>query len=111
VIQPWVKSKKPKRNASSVFEARQECLGAPRRNSCICARRLASIPPEWIGTYFRTWGVYTQGDGLGVVGGTGGEGKAVPYFMVRIRIPNGLLRSDQVRGGGGYFGAARAGSG
>jgi sulfite reductase (ferredoxin) len=57
----------------------------------------ASIPPEWIGTYFRTWGVYTQGDGLGVVGGTGGEGKAVPYFMVRIRIPNGLLRNDQVR--------------
>ncbi len=57
----------------------------------------ASIPPEWIGTYFRTWGVYTQGDGLGVVGGAGGEGKAVPYFMVRIRIPNGLLRSDQVR--------------
>ena len=35
----------------------------------------ASIPPEWIGTYFRTWGVYTQGDGLGVVGGTGGEGR------------------------------------
>lgn len=56
-----------------------------------------SIPPEWIGTYFRTWGVYTQGDGAGVVGGTGGEGKATPYFMVRIRIPNGLLRSEQVR--------------
>ena len=31
------------------------------------------------------------------VGGAGGEGKATPYFMVRIRIPNGLLRSDQVR--------------
>ncbi len=57
----------------------------------------ASIPPEWFGTYFRSWGVYTQGDGAGVVGGTGGEGKATPYFMVRIRIPNGLLRSDQVR--------------
>ena len=57
----------------------------------------ASIPPEWFATYFRTWGVYTQGDGLGVVGGTGGEGKAVPYFMVRIRIPNGLLTSAQVR--------------
>src|SRR5271166_2946616 len=56
-----------------------------------------SIPPEWLGTYFRFWGVYTQGDGVGVVGGTGGEGKATPYFMVRIRIPNGLLRSDQVR--------------
>ena len=56
-----------------------------------------SIRPEWFSTYFRSWGVYTQGDGAGVVGGTGGEGKATPYFMVRIRIPNGLLRSDQVR--------------
>jgi len=57
----------------------------------------ASIPPEWFSTYFRPWGVYTQGDGAGVVGGAGGEGKSTPYFMVRIRIPNGLLRSDQVR--------------
>jgi sulfite reductase (ferredoxin) len=57
----------------------------------------ASIPPEWLGTYFRFWGVYTQGDGAGAVGGTGGEGRAVPYFMVRIRIPNGLLLAHQVR--------------
>ncbi len=56
-----------------------------------------SIPPEWMGTYFRWWGVYTQGDGAGVVGGSGGEGKALPYFMVRIRIPNGLLTSAQLR--------------
>lgn len=56
-----------------------------------------SIPPEWLGTYFRSWGVYTQGDGAGVVGGKNGEGKAMPFFMVRIRIPNGLLRSEQVR--------------
>ena len=56
-----------------------------------------SIPQEWLGTYFRTWGIYTQGDGLGVIGGTGGEGKATPYFMVRIRIPNGLLTSHQLR--------------
>ncbi len=55
-----------------------------------------SIPPEWLSTYFRPWGVYTQGDGLGVVGGTGGEGRAVPFFMVRIRIPNGLLTSRQL---------------
>ena len=55
-----------------------------------------SIPPEWIGTYFRWWGVYTQGDGAGVIGGKGGEGKALPYFMVRIRIPNGLLQSRQL---------------
>src|SRR5271167_1879140 len=56
-----------------------------------------SIPPEWLSTYFRTWGVYTQGDGLGVTGGKGGEGRAVPYFMLRIRVPNGLLTTEQVR--------------
>src|SRR5207245_2960706 len=57
----------------------------------------SAIPPEWLGTYFRWWGVYTQGDGAGAIGGQGGEGKALPYFMVRIRIPDGLLRSHQLR--------------
>jgi sulfite reductase (ferredoxin) len=57
----------------------------------------ASIPPEWLGTYFRWWGVYTQGDGVGVIGGQGGEGKALPCFMLRIRIPNGILSSSQLR--------------
>jgi len=56
-----------------------------------------SIPAAWLNTYFRWWGCYTQGDGLGAVGGKGGEGKAVPYFMVRIRIPNGQLFSHQLR--------------
>ena len=56
-----------------------------------------SIPAEWIGTYFRWWGVYTQGDGAGVIGGKDGQGPAVPYFMVRIRIPNGILTSHQLR--------------
>jgi sulfite reductase (ferredoxin) len=56
-----------------------------------------SIPSEWLNTYFRTWGIYTQGDGLGVIGGSGGEGKQTPFFMVRIRIPNGLLTSHQLR--------------
>src|SRR5450755_2650732 len=56
-----------------------------------------SIPPEWIGTYFRWWGVYTQGDGAGVTGGTGGVGKALQRFMVRIRIPNGMMTSHQLR--------------
>src|SRR5271157_5789051 len=57
----------------------------------------ASIPPEWIGTYFRWWGVYTQGDGAGVTGGQGGEGRALQRFMVRIRIPNGIVTSPQLR--------------
>ena len=57
----------------------------------------SSIPSEWLGTYFRWWGIYTQGDGQGALGGRGGEGKVVPYFMVRIRLPNGLLFSHQLR--------------
>ena len=71
-----------------------ECLGEIRR---FAQQGFAAIPLEWLSTYFRWWGVYTQGDGAGVVGGQGGEGKAVPYFMVRIRIPNGLLLSHQLR--------------
>jgi sulfite reductase (ferredoxin) len=58
---------------------------------------VSSIPPEWLGTYFRWWGIYTQGDGVGAVGGKGGEGRAVPYFMLRIRIPNGFLTATQLR--------------
>jgi sulfite reductase (ferredoxin) len=56
----------------------------------------ASIPAEW-STYFRWWGIYSQGDGLGVTGGKGGEGKATEYFMMRVGIPNGILRADQTR--------------
>jgi sulfite reductase (ferredoxin) len=71
-----------------------EGLGEIRR---FAREGFTSIPPEWIGTYFRWWGVYTQGDGAGVTGGQGGEGRALQCFMVRIRIPNGLLRSEQLR--------------
>ena len=56
-----------------------------------------SIPPEWISTYFRWWGLYTQGDGAGVTGGQGGVGRALQRFMVRIRIPNGIMSSHQLR--------------
>jgi sulfite reductase (ferredoxin) len=56
-----------------------------------------SVLPEWAGTYFKWWGIYTQGDGAGATGGVGGEGKATPFFMLRIALPNGLLRSDQLR--------------
>ena len=45
----------------------------------------------------RWWGIYPQGDGNGVLGGKGGVGSTVPYFMLRIRIPNGILLSHQVR--------------
>lgn len=55
----------------------------------------ASIPPEWA-TYFRWWGIYSQGDGVGAVGGRG-EGHATKYFMVRVRIPNGIVAAPQLR--------------
>jgi sulfite reductase (ferredoxin) len=48
--------------------------------------------------YFRWWGIYSQGDGLGVTGGTGGEGKATEFFMQRIALPNGFLSARQLRG-------------
>ena len=56
-----------------------------------------SIPPEWANAYFKWWGIYTQGDGVGAVGGKGGEGLATEYFMMRIGLPNGILRSHQLR--------------
>ena len=71
-----------------------ECLDEIRR---FARDGYGSIPPEWLSTYFRWWGVYTQGDGAGALGGKGGEGQSVPYFMARIRVPNGLLRSHQLR--------------
>ncbi len=71
-----------------------ECLDEIRN---FASHGYSSIPDEWIKTYFRWWGVYTQGDGVGAVGGSGGEGKALPYFMVRIRLSNGILNSSQLR--------------
>ena len=56
-----------------------------------------TVLPEWTGLYFKWWGVYTQGDGLGVTGGSAGEGKSSEYFMMRIGMPNGLLTSHQAR--------------
>ena len=56
-----------------------------------------SVLPEWASAYFKWWGVYTQGDGVGATGGKGGEGLATEYFMMRIGIPNGILTAAQLR--------------
>jgi sulfite reductase (ferredoxin) len=61
----------------------------------------ASVVPEWAGMYFKWWGVYTQGDGVGATGGKGGEGLVSDYFMMRVGIPNGILSSHQLRTIGG----------
>ena len=55
-----------------------------------------AFPDEWIGTYLRWWGVYPQGDGVGVVGGKDGMGRSVPYFMARIRLTNGKISAAQL---------------
>jgi len=57
----------------------------------------ASVLPEWAEFYFKWWGIYTQGDGAGVTGGTGGMGKATEYFMMRIGVPNGIATAEQLR--------------
>src|ERR1700749_4283334 len=57
----------------------------------------SSVVPEWAGTYFKWWGIYTQGDGVGATGGKGGEGLVSDYFMMRIGIPNGIVSSHQLR--------------
>jgi sulfite reductase (ferredoxin) len=55
-----------------------------------------AVLPDWANLYFKWWGVYTQGDGVGVTGGKGGEGLASEYFMMRIGLPNGLLTAHQL---------------
>ena len=55
------------------------------------------VDAAWTGLYFKWWGIYTQGDGLGVTGGTAGEGRATEFFMMRIGLPNGILTAHQLR--------------
>ena len=61
----------------------------------------ASVLPDWAGVYFKWWGIYTQGDGVGATGGKGGEGITSDYFMMRIGVPNGILSAHQLRVIGG----------
>jgi sulfite reductase (ferredoxin) len=51
----------------------------------------ASIPEEDLSVRFRAWGLYTQGDGRGT------RGEEQPFFMMRVRTPNGLLTAEMVR--------------
>jgi sulfite reductase (ferredoxin) len=50
-----------------------------------------SISNEDLTVRFRAWGLYTQGDGRGT------RGDEMPFFMMRVRTPNGLLTSTMVR--------------
>ncbi|MFZ0339094.1 MAG: nitrite/sulfite reductase, partial [Terracidiphilus sp.] len=61
----------------------------------------SSVVPEWASAYFKWWGVYTQGDGVGATGGKGGEGLTTEWFMMRVGIPNGIISASQLRTIGG----------
>ena len=50
-----------------------------------------AIPDDDLNVRFRAWGLYTQGDGLGV------RGEATRHFMMRVRTPNGILTSTMAR--------------
>ncbi len=50
-----------------------------------------SIPDDDLSVRFRAWGLYTQGDGLGV------RGEATRHFMLRVRTPNGIISSQMAR--------------
>jgi sulfite reductase (ferredoxin) len=50
-----------------------------------------SIPDDDLTVRMRAWGLYTQGDG------SGARGEAVPYFMMRVRTPNGAVTSAMAR--------------
>jgi sulfite reductase (ferredoxin) len=50
-----------------------------------------AIPEDDLNVRFRAWGLYTQGDGLGV------RGEATRHFMMRVRTPNGIVTSAMAR--------------
>ncbi|HUX68440.1 MAG TPA: hypothetical protein VMV31_13210 [Terriglobales bacterium] len=50
---------------------------------------IGALEPADLNTRLRWWGLYTQGDGEGAFGG------AAPYFMLRLRLPNGMLTAAQ----------------
>ncbi|PYP81409.1 MAG: nitrite reductase [Gemmatimonadetes bacterium] len=51
----------------------------------------SAISNEDLTVRFRAWGLYTQGDGRGT------RGDEMPFFMMRVRTPNGFVTSDMVR--------------
>jgi len=54
------------------------------------------VLPEWGSTYFKWWGIYTQGDEWRYWR----QRRRRPdlrIFMMRIGIPNGIISSSQLR--------------
>jgi sulfite reductase (ferredoxin) len=97
VTSPEVKAKESKAQRSERLKREKNPWEAFEEIRAFARDGRGSVLPEWAEFYFKWWGIYTQGDGAGVTGGTGGMGKATEFFMIRIAIPNGIASSAQMR--------------
>jgi sulfite reductase (ferredoxin) len=96
VVKPGVAAKETKAQRSERLKLEKNPWAAWDEVRQFAREGRGSVLPEWAEFYFKWWGVYTQGDGVGVTGGAGGVGKATEYFMMRIGLPNGLLTAKQL---------------
>ena len=97
IATPEVKPKESKAQRSERLKREKNPWEALEEIRAFAREGRGSVLPEWAEFYFKWWGIYTQGDGAGVTGGTGGTGKATEFFMIRIAVPNGIATSAQMR--------------
>jgi len=97
IATPEVKPKESKAQRSERLKREKNPWEAFEEIRAFAREGRGSVLPEWAEFYFKWWGIYTQGDGAGVTGGTGGTGKATEFFMLRIGLPNGIATSAQMR--------------
>ena len=97
VAAPEVKVKESKAQRSERLKREKNPWEAFEEIRAFARQGRGSVLPEWAEFYFKWWGIYTQGDGAGVTGGSGGTGKATEFFMIRIAVPNGIATSAQMR--------------
>ncbi len=96
-LKPAVEKKETKAQKSERLKTEKNPWAAWEEVRQFAREGREAVLPEWANFYFKWWGVYTQGDGVGAVGGVGGEGVTTEYFMMRVAIPNGILNSEQTR--------------
>src|ERR1700678_1800719 len=84
VVKPGVAAKETKAQKSERLKLEKNPWAAWDEVRQFAREGRGSVLPEWAEFYFKWWGVYTQGDGVGVTGGKDGQGKASEYFMMRI---------------------------
>jgi sulfite reductase (ferredoxin) len=92
----WTTAKETKAQRTERLKREKNPWAAFDEIRRFAAEGRGSVLPEWASLYFKWWGIYTQGDGAGALGGAGGEGKSSEYFMLRIPVSNGIISSVQL---------------